>query len=421
MRVKDDLLQVIRLALERFSPYSLLYEQLLNLPLNRPIHVFALGTAAYEMTEAVLYHASQEEYIRIKGGLVITRYGNDKGPLPNMTVLEANHLIADENSLKAGDAAIEFLQQVGENDILVVLLSGGGSSLMEKPAPGYTLQQLNSLIQELYNQGASLDRVEAARKHMSELKGGKLASYVQAREIFIYAMSEVPNDIPKFIASNPFYPDAEGEDNELGLDYYHRYDNLTAEKFKPQEKAVLYKIVANNRTFCEAVRQTAAEQLQFLDADLIHVMPDSLFGDAALNGRKIADIARMITDPEQKSTFGFATPCLLIFGGITTANVVGRGNVGRCTELALAAVEGISGLMNCCLLVYNTSGTEVFFDVAGACVDNTTKQALQERGIDPVASLDKHESYPTLKEIDAVIPGVNSTLNLNEIVLLYIQ
>jgi glycerate 2-kinase len=423
MNLKETLYKIIKQSMERFTPYSLLYEQLMHLPFNRPIYIFALGTAAYEMTEAVLYHASQEDYIRISGGLIITRYGNDKGLFKNMQVIEANHLVADENSLKAGEAAIEFLQTLNENDILLVLLSGGGSCLMEKPAGDFSLEQMNNVIQELYNQGADINRIDAARKQMSELKGGKLSQYVKAIEIYIYAMSDIPNDIPKYISSNPFYLDAEEATDEIGLDY-HRFDNLTSDKFITQHKAIVYKIIANNRTFCETVRQTAIDILPFLNADLIHVVPYELSGESAANGREISHIAQVIEKQERVESNGIkgvVTPCLLIFGGITSANVVGKGNVGRCTEFALAAIEGISDLMNCSLLVYNTSGTEIFYDVAGAYVDTNSKQALLDKGIDLNSCLEKHDSFAALQSIDAIIPGENSTLNVNEIALLYIQ
>lgn len=421
MSLKDNLLRVIKESMEKFSPYSLLYEQLLSLPFNRPIYIFALGTAAYQMTEAVLLHASHEDYIRIKGGLIITRYGNNKGPIENMKILEANHLVADENSLIAGEEAIQFLSKLQENDILLVLLSGGGSCLMEKTVVGVTLDDLNTRIQELYNSNASIEEIDSTRKKMSELKGGKLQYYIKPKEILIYAMSDIPGDIPRYIASNPFHLDAEEAAEAMGLDSFHTFDNLTSDRYIPQHKALTYKIIANNRNFLDVIKKTVVDVFDSLEADLVHVVDTELSGEASMHGREIANLAKLIQHQEGKEIAGFATPCLLIFGGIISANVKDRGNVGRVTELAMAAVEGISELMSCALLVYNTSGVEVFYDTAGVFIDNNSKQALLDKGIDIAASMQKHETFEALKAIDALLPPENSTLNVNEVVLLYIQ
>lgn len=421
MNMKETLYRVMKKSMEQFTPYSLLYEQLLHLPFNRPIYIFSLGTAAYEMAEAVLYHASLDDFIRIKEGLIITRYGNNKGPIDKMQILEANHLYPDESSLAAGEAAIEFLKKLQENDILIVLLSGGGSALIEKPVVGIDLDEFNKRIQDLYNAGAGIEEIERARKNMSEIKGGKLQQYINAKEIHIYAMSDIPGDIPRYIASNPFDLDSEETIDEMGVDNYHRFDNLTSNSFVQQHKAMIYKIVANNRNFLDTVRKIAIDMLDFLEADSIFIVPQELSGEAQCNGRDIVDFAGKIERHEHEEITNLSTPCLLIFGGIISANVAGRGNVGRTAELAMAAVEGLSGMTNASVLVYNTSGVEIFYDTAGAFVDTTTKQTLQDKGISVKEALEKHQCYDALKAIDSVLPGENSTLNVNEVVLVYVQ
>jgi len=421
MDLKETLLQIIKEARVRFSPYNLLYDQLMHLPLNRPIHIFALGKAAYQMTDAVLFHASHEEFIRIKDGLVLTRYGNVKEPLKDMTTMESAYLIPDENSLKAGDAAIEYLQKLNENDILLVLLSGGGSGLMEKPVEGISLEQFNSTMQKLYDKGAGIEEIDAERKKMSALKGGKLLQYVKAKDIFIYAMSDIPGDIPKYIASNPFFPEAEDATDKMSVEHFHRFDSLTQEKFTPKDKAITYKIIGNNRAFCDVVRDTAIDILPSLEADLIHFITTELSGESLQKGQEIANLAKLIEQQEGQGVAAMATPCLLIFGGETHVKAKGSGIGGRSTELALAAVEGISGLMSCALLAYITDGKENFCNAAGAYVDNNTKQALLEKGIDIKECLDNNDSYTALKAVDAIIPNEATGINVNDVVLLYVQ
>lgn len=421
MGMKETLLEIIREARNRFSAYNLLSEQLLHLPINRPIYIFALGKAAYQMTEAVLSHAANEEYIRIMGGLVLTRYGNVVRPLAGMKMMEAAYLIPDENSLNAGEAAIEFLHKLEKNDILLVLLSGGGSGIMEKPVEGISLDDYNRRMEELYANGAGIEELDAARKQMSALKGGKLLQYVKSKDVYIYAMSDIPGDIPKYICSNPFFPEAEETGNEMGVEYYHRFDNLTQESFIPKDKAIVYKIIGNNRAFCDAVRDTAIDLLSSLEADLIHIISAELTGESLQKGREIANLARVIEKHEGRGIAAFATPCLLIFGGETYVKPKGSGVGGRSTELALAAVEGISGLLNCSLLAYITDGKENFCNAAGAFVDIKSKGALMAKGIDINKCLQNNDSFTALQAIDAIIPNEKTGINVNDVVLLYIQ
>lgn len=421
MNTKENLLQILKQSKERFSPYNLLYDQLVNLPFNTPIYIFALGKAAYQMTEAVLYHASNEDFIRIKGGLVITRYGNVKAPLKDMTIIEASHINPDENSLKAGQTAIEFLKQLNENDILLVLLSGGGTALMEKPVEGIGLDEFNRRVQEMIKSGTSFEQIDAERKNLSEVKGGKLLQYIKSKHIFIYAMSDVPDDKPKYIASNPFLPDAERAEDQMNADNFHRFDNLTTDKFIPQNKAILYKIIANNRAFCEIIKDKAFELTNDLKPDTIHIMNTDISREAAIVGQELAELAKKINLERGRGFPALQVPCLLIFGGTPVINKKGSGRGGRCMELALAAVEGISELPQCSLLTYATDGLDGIPESAGAIVDNNTKQELFAKGIDINASLENNDSFTALSAVNATIPGEYTGVNVNDIALLYIQ
>jgi glycerate 2-kinase len=421
MILRDALLQTINSARREFSPYKLLYEQLVHLPLNRPIYVYALGKAAYQMTEAVLFHAQQEQFIRIMGGLVITHYGNVKEPLPRIAIMEAGHPIPDDNSLAAGVATINFLHKLNENDILLVLLSGGGSALMEKPAEGVSFEQIVNTTRDLLKNGANIETINDVRKKLSAVKGGKLLRHIRSKFIFIYAMSDVPGDKPKYIASNPFLPDAEKTEDKMSVENFHRFDRLTSRRSLPMDKAIVYKIIANNHAFCEVVKSASLEFFRNLQADRVHLISTDLSGEASKTGREIADLAGLIDKQRGKGHASFETPCLLVFGGETFVNVVGTGVGGRCTELALAAVEGLSALNNCALLAYATDGKDGLCEAAGAIVDSHSKQALLDKGIDIKASLANNDSYTSLKEIGAIIPNEFTGINVNDIVLLYVH
>jgi glycerate 2-kinase len=421
MDMRDTLLHIIRETKQQFVPYNILYEQLVHLPFNRPIYVFSLGKAGYQMAEAVLLHAAREEFIRIKGGLVITKYGTAKAPLDNMTIIEASHLNPDANSLQAGDTAIEFLEKLKEDDILLVLMSGGGTALMEKLADGISLDDYKSRLQSLVNSGAGIEEIETERKKMSQVKGGKLYNHIKSKNIFIYSISDIPGDIPKYIASNPFLPDVEKAEIGMSAESFHRYDDLTSERFVQREKSVVYKIVANNHSFCELFRDTALKTIQDFKADMLHVITTELTGFADKNGREIAELAQKINQERDKNYANYQVPCLVIFGGQTSLDKRGSGVGGRCTELALAAVEGISELENCAMLTYATDGLDGVPEAAGAIIDNNTKQALMEKGISLHETLHNNDSFTALKAVDAIVPGEYTGINVNDVVVLYIR
>lgn len=421
MEMKEILLQILKQTKENFSPLNLLYEQVIHLPFNRPIYIMALGKAAYQMAKAVLIHAEREEYIRIKGGLIITKYGLATEPIPDFTIIESSHIMPDENSLKAGEAAIDFLQGLGEDDILLVLMSGGGTNLMEKPLEGISLEEFNSKISELIKSGAELEELDAERKKMSAVKGGKLLSHIKTKHVYIYAMSDIPGDRPKFICSNPFLPDVEEADDMMSAEIFHRFDNLTTGKFVPRDRALTYKIIANNKSFCEMLRDIAFKMISSIKADNLHLMATELSGDPVNQGRSIAELANKINKERNTGYTAFQTPCLLIFGGLTNMESKGTGKGGRCTELALAAVEGLSSVPDCALLTYATDGLDGIPESAGAVIDNNTYQALQEKGFDIKAYLDNNDSFTALKAVEAIIPGEYTGINVNDIVLLYIN
>lgn len=421
MDIRTALLETVKQAKTHFTPLKLLSPHLVDLPWNRPIYIFALGKAAYQMTEAVLAYAKQEQFIRINGGLIITRYGNAKGPIKNFTVIESRHPIPDENSLKAGEEAIKFLQSLREDDTLLVLLSGGGSSLMEKPIEGVTLDDIVQRTKEIMNSGAGIEELNTERKKLSSIKGGKLLRYVRPKSIFIYAMSDVPGDKPKFICSNPFLPDTEKADDSITTESFRRFDNLAAKRPTLHNKAIVYKIIADNRAFCSDLKGSALEFIKTLQFDRIHLVSTDLTGEASKAGMEITNLARFIRQQKGKGFSAFRTPCLLIFGGETTVTVKGNGIGGRCTELALSAVKGLAEVPNCVMLTFATDGQDGFCNASGAIVDSNTLSALQEHGVEPETFLEDNDSYTALKVVGSIIPSETTGLSVNDVVLLYIH
>lgn len=417
---KEILLNVLNEAKNRFKPHVLLYPNLSRFPINRPIYIYALGKAAFQMTKAVLEYAKTDPYIRIVSGLVVTRYGYAEGTLPNMTIIESGHPVPDENSLKAADETIEFLKKLTENDILLILLSGGGSALMEKPAEGVAFEDIIAMTKEFLKNGADIEMINTERKKLSAVKGGKLYQYIKSKMMYVFAMSDVPGDKLKFIASNPFLPAAEKTDEPMGENFL-RYDNLTAKRFNHSEKAITMKIVGNNRSFCDVLKQVAHDIIPTLQADRIHIVSTDMTGTAVKAGAEVASMAIFINKQKGKGFSAFRTPCLLIFGGETSVVVKGNGIGGRCTELALSGAEGLSVLKDCAILTYTTDGCDGISGAAGAVVDCNTKSILAEKNISIEEYLANNDSYTALKAIDAIIPGEITGINVNDIVMLYVS
>lgn len=421
MLLKDVLLKVVEAARVQFSIENIMQQQMERIPINRPVYILALGKAAYPMAKVFLSNVQSDSFIKFQEGLVITPSGYASEPLNKVTIVEASHPLPDENSIKAADAAIEFLSRIKEDDILFILLSGGGSSLMEKPIDGFSLEDIQSKTEEMLKDGSSIDIINAIRKKFSAVKGGKMLKNIKSKFIYIYAMSDVPGDNPRHISSNPFLPQIEMIDDERHIEAHHRFDNLTTRKFNVKDKSIIYKIVANNHSFCEAIRDSALGIFPNLRRNNIHLISTYISGESSKTGREIADLASFIIKQKGRGFSAFVTPCLLIFGGETTVKVIGNGAGGRCTELALSTVEGLSKLSNCAILTYTSDGKDGNCEAAGAVIDCNTKNAMLDKGIDIEKYLDNNDSYTALKAVDAIIPSEPTDINVNDVVLLYVH
>jgi hydroxypyruvate reductase len=398
MEKRALVLDILNKTKERLAPKVLLEPYLTRLPFNRPIHIFALGKAAYHMTEAVLSYAKRFPDLQIENGLVITRYDHTGESLPGISIIQSGHPYPDANSILAGKTAISYLKNLPSSDFLLVLLSGGGSSLIEKPTTDYTLKDIIRVTRDLMERGSDIEALNAERKKMSDIKGGKLLQHVNTRDIAILAMSDVPGDKAEIIASNPFVP----------------------EGFTDDRHTLSYAIIANNHTFCEGLAASAKEMLPDIRDNMVQILSTDLRGEAAKAGIEISRLAQFILKQQQSGLSSFRIPCFLIFGGETTVTVKGGGVGGRCCELALSAADAISGLKNVIVLAYATDGSDGVAKASGAMVDGETKSLLSEYGLSLSAYLDNNDSYTALNAVQAVLPAAPTGINLNDVVILYI-
>jgi hydroxypyruvate reductase len=311
----------------------------------------------------------------IASAFVVTKYGHAE-PWP-WGVIEAGHPLPDENSLDAGERLLEFAARLPAHGAVLVLLSGGASALVEAPPPGVTLEQLRAANAWLLASGLGIHEMNAVRKRLSRIKGGRLAKLLAPRCVICLAISDVPGDDPRVIGSGPLTADAREIDNAASFPGFI-LKILAHAELAPRAgdscfASVHYEIVATNAD-ARAAAACAAQAAGFA------VVNDGapLFGDAAKAGREIAG-----------ALLRLAPGTVLVRGGEPVARLPplpGRG--GRAQHLALAAAIVLAGRTDVALLAAGTDGTDGPTEDAGAIVDGQTVARGELGGLDPKGALD---------------------------------
>jgi glycerate-2-kinase len=357
------------------------------------IALLAAGKAAASMASAVEEIAGE----RISDALAVTKDGHGLA-LRRSALRFAGHPVPDERSERAGRAALALVERMPAEDLLLVLLSGGASSLLACPAPGLALSDLEGATRSLLAAGVGIEELNRVRKHLSALAGGRLARRARARRIEVLALSDVPGDRLDAIGSGPFAPDPSTHADALAaaassgvwgelparvrahLEAGARGErDETPKPGDPALAGVRHTIVATNATAVEAAR--AAGERAGLRAETVQ---GALHGEARAAG--VALVARARAARAR-------APLLLVAGGETTVTVRGPGRGGRSQELALAAALELDGGPPTALLSAGTDGTDGPTDAAGAYADEATLARARRAGLDASAALAANDSY----------------------------
>lgn len=366
-----------------------------GVPLDPRAHlvVLAVGKAAAGMAAALERLAGE----RIDAGLAVTKDGHG-APLERIALREAAHPVPDARSPCAAREAIHLVQTAPREDVLVVLLSGGASSLLSDPAPGLTLADVAGTTTALLAAGVDIEGLNAVRKHLSAVAGGRLARRAACGRIEVLAISDVPGDRLDVIGSGPLAPDPTTYADALDvLDEAGLRDRVPAavrahleagargeveETPKPGDPdlaRVRTTVLASNRSALEAVR-AAVER----EGRRAVVLEGGLRGEAREAGRRLAALAGSLAG---------SRPVCLVAGGETTVHVRGGGRGGRSQELALAAALELEGRAGAALLAAGTDGTDGPTDAAGAYADGETVARGRARGVDAQAALADNDAY----------------------------
>jgi hydroxypyruvate reductase len=428
---KDRLLRSFRAAVEAVDPSRLVSSALrleedavvldaqgarAAMPLSalQKIYLVGAGKAGRGMGEAALAVLGK----RVAGGVVAVPPGVE-GAAGAVRFVAAGHPIPDIRSFAAAREILSFCERAGKGDLVIALVSGGGSAMLSAPVTGITAEEKAETFRLLLRSGADIASFNAVRKHLSEVKGGLLARAAQPASVWALLLSDVPGDDPSVIASGPFspdpttYADAIGVLERYGIFYAvpsavrrHLADGAAGnlpETPKPDDPAfrdVTLSLIGSNRTAMDAAAQAAVSE----GAEVV-LLPGFLRGEARECGHSFGARLREAAD-----SLAPGHAVALIAGGETTVYVRGAGKGGRNQEFALAAAVELAGEEGMAALAGGTDGIDGPTDAAGAYVDGTTIARASALGLDPGEHLSRNDAYPFFEALgDLVVTGPTGT------------
>ena len=386
--------------------------------------VLGAGKATASMAQAV----EQRVGSRLHAGFVVVKHGHVV-PTRRIVVAEAGHPVPDRFGQQAAARLCAMAEELGRRDLLIVLLSGGASSLLPAPAPGITLADKQRTTQELLRCGASIREINTVRKHLSRIKGGRLAELTKAT-VATLILSDVLGDDLSAIASGPTAPDPTTYQDAVAILKCYRIwravpqrvrqhleygcQGLVSETPKPGSslfRRVHHHIVGSNGAAVMAVARAAREAgLRTL------VQRPTLTGEAQDEGKRFGVLAKNIVRAGQP----LQRPCCVVAGGETIVTVTGKGAGGRAQEFAAAAALEIADLDRVWIVAIGTDGTDGPTDAAGAVVDGHTVARAQRLSVDLKVALKRHNTYPALKRLNQLIVTGPTGTNVNDLYLLLV-
>ena len=386
--------------------------------------VVGAGKATASMARAV----EQRLGPRLHGGFVVVKHGHVM-PTRRIVVAEADHPVPDRSGQRAAARLCAMAAELGRRDLLIVLLSGGASSLLPAPVAGVTLADKQRTTQELLRCGASIREINTVRKHLSRIKGGRLAELTEATVVTLI-LSDVLGDDLSAIASGPTVPDPTTYQDAVAIAKRHRIwralpqrvrqhlnrgcQGFASETPKPGSslfRRVHHHIVGNNAAAVTAVTCAAREAGL---RTIVHT--PALTGVARNEGQRFGALARNIVREGKP----LHRPCCVVAGGETTVTVTGKGTGGRAQEFAAAAALEIAGLAKVWVVAIGTDGTDGPTDAAGAVVDGDTVARAQRLSVDLKGALKRHNTYPALKRLHQLIITGPTGTNVNDLYLLLV-
>lgn len=374
--------------------------------------VIGAGKASAEMARALEqhWHGPLE-------GLVVTRYGHG-AHTEGIEIVEASHPVPDQAGAEAAQRMMSLVSGLGPDDLVIALISGGGSALLPMPIEGLSLADKQAVNKALLKSGATISEMNCVRRHLSAIKGGRLAAACAPAKVVTLSISDVPGDAPGDIASGPTVPDPTTCADALKI----------IDKYKIDVPANVRDVLASGRGETPKPKDPALPPLEFhliaapqasleAAADVAraagitpYILGDSLEGESRDMGVVLAGIARQVATRGQP----FATPCVLLSGGETTVTVRGNGRGGRNVEFLLSLAIALQGQTQVHAIAGDTDGVDGAEEIAGAYVSPTTLERAFAQGINPAESLADNDGHGFFQALgDSVVTGPTLT-NVND-------
>ncbi|WP_306026149.1 glycerate kinase type-2 family protein [Oceaniradius stylonematis] len=373
---------------------------------------------------AQLARAFERHWPGALGGVIVTRYGYAVS-CERIEVLEASHPVPDEAGLAAAQRLIDTVSDLGEDDLVVALISGGGSALLPAPPEGFTLANEIALNEVLLASGAPITVMNAVRKQFSRIKGGRLALAAHPARVVSLIVSDIPGDDPAQVASGPTVPDTVSRADALAMIDAHGLElppaivghisGAAESGVTPDDPRLArnqVRIIASAGVSLEAAARAAR------DAGIEAViLSDAIEGEARDIGGMHGAIAREVALRDRP----FARPVVVLSGGETTVTVRGKGKGGRNTEFLLGLAQTIDGVDGVTALAADTDGIDGSEDNAGAFADGTSIARLRAAGGDPQAFLTNNDAWSAFDRIgDLFVPGPTGT-NVNDFRAIFVR
>ena len=378
--------------------------------------VIGAGKAAAAMAQTTEQHWHGD-----LTGLVVTRYGH-AAACRLIEVLEASHPVPDSTGIEASRRMIELVSPLGKDDLVLTLISGGGSSLLTLPAPGISLADKQEINRVLLKSGANITEMNCVRKHLSAIKGGRLAGFCVPARVECLLISDVPGDDPSTIASGPTVPDSSTRFEaieiidrygiEIGPAVRAHLQSKHSETPKPGDP--IFDLVHNVVVANAAVSLQKAARFGREKGFETIILGDDLEGEARELAKPHAEQALALQRESE-------APCLILSGGETTVTVTGRGRGGRNVEYLLGLAIALDGAEGIYAIAADTDGIDGTEDNAGALITPTTLVRALELGLEAGTHLDDNDAYGFFDRLGDLVTTGPTLTNVNDFRAILIQ
>ena len=406
--LRRDAEAVVRAAIDAVRPDAAVRRALARIALTEDLYLAAVGKAGWQMASAAVRYLDRP----LRRGIVLTKYGHVMGEIPGVICREAGHPVPDEGSFRGAREILEMTRGLKAEDMVLFLLSGGGSALFEEPL--IPPEELQDVTNQLLACGADIVEMNTIRKRLSAVKGGRFARWCAPARVEAVILSDIVGDPLDMIASGPAAADPStcAQAREIVRKYRLRLspaalECLDRETPKTVEN-VHTQVIGSVRELCRAAA-AKCEALGYRP----QILTDRLDGEAREAGTMLARKAKELSTGIGRTA--------LIAGGETVVHLTGNGLGGRNQEIALAAAEELRGVRNAALISVGSDGTDGPTDAAGGYADGGTFDALLRKGIRIADVLRNNDAYHALDAVDCLIRTGPTGTNVNDVTVALID